>query len=122
MVAGGFLASLKQCIIISLHKIIFIGFLVSLISCVLHLIITLGLGTSFSFPVFCLEILDNFSKMRGTASSIQSCIHMILMAITAGIIAPMVNSSPILLTGTSFLMNGLVFLIFFINFGAVLDN
>jgi DHA1 family bicyclomycin/chloramphenicol resistance-like MFS transporter len=54
------------------------------------LLLLSAIGAQFAFPVLTLRMLDLFPAARGTASSAQSFVALLITAFTLGIIAPIV--------------------------------
>lgn len=98
------------------------GFLVMLVVSVVNLalnlvfvpqvwwaLVPLGLyafGWALMVPVVTLMVLDLVPERRGMASSLQACIGSVANGLVAGLIAPLVMHSTILLAATSLLMMG----------------
>ena len=54
-----------------------------------------NIGMSFVMPVLSIAALDRFEKIRGTASSGQAFIQMLLSTVSAGLIVPILWFSPL---------------------------
>jgi DHA1 family bicyclomycin/chloramphenicol resistance-like MFS transporter len=54
-----------------------------------------NIGMSFVMPVLSIAALDRFEKIRGTASSGQAFIQMLLSTVSAGIVVPFLWFSPL---------------------------
>jgi DHA1 family bicyclomycin/chloramphenicol resistance-like MFS transporter len=53
-----------------------------------------NIGMSLAMPVLSIAALDRFEKIRGTASSGQAFIQMILSTVSAGLVVPFLWFSP----------------------------
>ena len=62
-----------------------------------------NIGMSLAMPVLSIAALDRFEKIRGTASSGQAFIQMLLSTVSAGLVVPFLWFSPL---GLSFGMLG----------------
>jgi len=60
-----------------------------------------GIGVALVFPILTLAILDMYPRQRGAASAMQAFIGLGVNAITAGLVAPLVNASMITLAVTA---------------------
>jgi DHA1 family bicyclomycin/chloramphenicol resistance-like MFS transporter len=54
-----------------------------------------NIGMSLAMPVLSIAALDRFEKIRGTASSGQAFIQMLLSTVSAGLIVPFLWFSPL---------------------------
>ena len=65
-------------------------------------------GIALVFPVITLAILDMFPRQRGSASSLQAFTSLVLNALIAGVLSPMISGSgmTLVLTATAFLLVG----------------
>jgi DHA1 family bicyclomycin/chloramphenicol resistance-like MFS transporter len=54
-----------------------------------------NIGMSLAMPVLSIAALDRFEKIRGTASSGQAFVQMLLSTISAGLIVPFLWFSPL---------------------------
>ena len=65
-------------------------------------------GIALVFPVITLAILDMFPRQRGSASSLQAFTSLVLNALIAGVLSPLISSSglALVLTATLFLAIG----------------
>jgi DHA1 family bicyclomycin/chloramphenicol resistance-like MFS transporter len=54
-----------------------------------------NIGMSFAMPVLSIAALDRFEKIRGTASSGQAFIQMLLSTVSAGLVVPFLWFSPL---------------------------
>ena len=65
-------------------------------------------GIALVFPVITLAILDMFPRQRGSASSLQAFTSLVLNALIAGVLSPMISGSgmSLVLTATAFLLVG----------------
>lgn len=66
-----------------------------------------GAGISLAFPTLTLLLLDLYPKERGTASSLQSFIQLMLSSLVAGLISPWLAPQPAWLALGSVLTTGL---------------
>ncbi|WP_245627289.1 multidrug effflux MFS transporter [Kribbia dieselivorans] len=123
MVLGSFLNG-RLSEVWSPHRVVLTGQVVGLIAAVLNVGLAslpataaqlpwavigpvgIGFGTGMAFPIFQLVILNMFPHSRGAASSMASFIQIILMAVLAGLVVPVVTGSALTLALTS-----LVFLV-----------
>jgi MFS transporter, DHA1 family, multidrug resistance protein len=64
-------------------------------------------GWALMVPVVTLMVLDLVPERRGMASSFQACVGSLANGIVAGVVAPLVMHSTVLLALTSFLMMGI---------------
>jgi DHA1 family bicyclomycin/chloramphenicol resistance-like MFS transporter len=64
-------------------------------------------GWALMVPVVTLMVLDLVPERRGMASSFQACVGSLANGIVAGVVAPLVMHSTVLLAFTSFLMMGI---------------
>jgi DHA1 family bicyclomycin/chloramphenicol resistance-like MFS transporter len=53
-----------------------------------------NIGMSLAMPVLSIAALDRFEKIRGTASSGQAFVQMLLSTVSAGLIVPFLWFSP----------------------------
>lgn len=53
----------------------------------------MAFGNSLTFPILQLQMLDLFPQMRGSAASVQSFVTLLLDAVIAGLLVPMVSGS-----------------------------
>jgi DHA1 family bicyclomycin/chloramphenicol resistance-like MFS transporter len=53
-----------------------------------------NIGMSLAMPVLSIAALDRFEKIRGTASSGQAFIQMLLSTVSAGLVVPFLWFSP----------------------------
>jgi len=60
-----------------------------------------AVGTALSFPVLQLAMLDIFPRQRGAAASMQSFVTLVINALLAGVVAPLVTGSVLVLAVTS---------------------
>ena len=65
-------------------------------------------GIALVFPVITLAILDMFPRQRGSASSLQAFTSLVLNALIAGVLSPLISGSgmTLVLTATAFLAVG----------------
>jgi DHA1 family bicyclomycin/chloramphenicol resistance-like MFS transporter len=65
-------------------------------------------GIALVFPVITLAILDMFPRQRGSASSLQAFTSLVLNALIAGVLSPLISGSgmALVLTATAFLLLG----------------
>ena len=65
-------------------------------------------GIALVFPVITLAILDMFPRHRGSASSLQAFTSLVLNALIAGVLSPLISGSgmALVLTATAFLALG----------------
>lgn len=65
-------------------------------------------GIALVFPVITLAILDMFPRQRGSASSLQAFTSLVLNALIAGVLSPLISDSgmTLVLTATAFLAVG----------------
>lgn len=65
-------------------------------------------GIALVFPVITLAILDMFPRQRGSASSLQAFTSLVLNALIAGVLSPLISGSgmALVLTATAFLAVG----------------
>ncbi|OYN87687.1 Bcr/CflA family drug resistance efflux transporter [Parenemella sanctibonifatiensis] len=61
----------------------------------------LAFGNALAFPILQIALLDQFPTMRGTASSVASFLTLMLNAVLAGVVAPLVTDSVATLALTS---------------------
>jgi DHA1 family bicyclomycin/chloramphenicol resistance-like MFS transporter len=54
-----------------------------------------NIGMSLAMPVLSIAALDRFEKIRGTASSGQAFIQMLLSTVSAGLVVPFLWFSPL---------------------------
>lgn len=68
-------------------------------------------GIALTFPILTLAILDMYPRQRGSASSLQAFTGLVLNAVVAGLLSPLVSHQPLLLAATSagFMLLGWVF-------------
>jgi DHA1 family bicyclomycin/chloramphenicol resistance-like MFS transporter len=72
-----------------------------------------NIGMSLAMPVLSIAALDRFEKIRGTASSGQAFVQMLLSTVSAGLIVPFLWFSPL---GLSLGMMGYLILSIFVIF------
>jgi DHA1 family bicyclomycin/chloramphenicol resistance-like MFS transporter len=63
--------------------------------------VVLACGIALAFPVITLYILDLFPSRRGAASSLQTSVSLAILALVAGVVAPLVFDSGLELALTS---------------------
>ncbi len=94
-------------IALNLHPIVFSAFGVPLLLplAVLPIMLT-AFGVALVFPILTLALLDMYPRQRGSASSAQAFIGLVLNAIVAGVVSPMVAHSGLhlALTAAAFTM------------------
>ncbi|ATD68033.1 Bcr/CflA family drug resistance efflux transporter [Luteimonas chenhongjianii] len=68
-------------------------------------------GIALTFPILTLAILDMYPRQRGSASSLQAFTGLVLNAVVAGLLSPLVSHQPLLLAATSaaFMLVGWMF-------------
>jgi DHA1 family bicyclomycin/chloramphenicol resistance-like MFS transporter len=54
-----------------------------------------GVGMALIFPVLALAVLDMYPHQRGLASSMQMFIQLMINTVVAGVVSPMLSSSPV---------------------------
>ena len=54
-----------------------------------------GVGMALIFPVLALAVLDMYPNQRGLASSMQMFIQLMINTVVAGVVSPMLSSSPV---------------------------
>ncbi len=57
----------------------------------------IGMGVTLAFPTLTLLMLDRFPAVRGAAASVQATISLGVSALVSGLVAPVVDASPMLL-------------------------
>ncbi|MCD9028137.1 multidrug effflux MFS transporter [Luteimonas sp. BDR2-5] len=70
-----------------------------------------ALGIALVFPILTLAILDMYPGMRGSASSLQAFTGLVLNAVVAGLLSPLVSDTPLhlALAGAVFMLVGWLF-------------
>lgn len=66
----------------------------------------IGMGVTLAFPTLTLLMLDRFPAVRGAAASVQATISLGVSAAVSGMVAPVVDASPILLASAAAAMTG----------------
>ncbi len=68
-------------------------------------------GIALVFPILTLAILDMYPRQRGSASSLQAFTGLVLNAVVAGVLSPLVSDTPLHLAvaGASFMLVGWLF-------------
>jgi DHA1 family bicyclomycin/chloramphenicol resistance-like MFS transporter len=64
-----------------------------------------AVGITLAFPTLTLLMLDRFPATRGTASSLQTAISLLIMALISGVLSPLVSHDAWSLAGTSALLS-----------------
>jgi DHA1 family bicyclomycin/chloramphenicol resistance-like MFS transporter len=54
-----------------------------------------GVGMALIFPILALAVLDMYPHQRGLASSMQMFIQLMINTVVAGVVSPMLSSSPL---------------------------
>ncbi|MGB3394123.1 MAG: multidrug effflux MFS transporter [Stenotrophomonas sp.] len=54
-----------------------------------------GLGTALIFPILALAVLDMYPQQRGLASSLQAFVQLMISAVVAGVISPLLSGQPL---------------------------
>lgn len=54
-----------------------------------------GLGMALIFPILALAVLDMYPEQRGLASSMQAFLQLMASTVVAGVVSPLLNSSPL---------------------------
>jgi DHA1 family bicyclomycin/chloramphenicol resistance-like MFS transporter len=87
-----------------------LGYALLLLACVLHVALALllpqarlpwsmlplvlhGMGVQLAFPTLTLLLLDRFPRQRGGASSVQAFFSLLLNALVAGVLSPLLSAS-----------------------------
>jgi DHA1 family bicyclomycin/chloramphenicol resistance-like MFS transporter len=87
-----------------------LGYVALLLACALHLLlawwlpqarlpwsmlplILQGMGVQLAFPTLTLLLLDRFPRQRGGASSVQAFFSLLLNALVAGVLSPLLSAS-----------------------------
>ncbi|WP_439641104.1 multidrug effflux MFS transporter [Nevskia sp.] len=61
----------------------------------------IGTGVTLAFPTLTLLMLDRFPAVRGAAASVQATISLGVSALVSGLVAPLVDASPVLLASAA---------------------
>ena len=61
----------------------------------------IGMGVTLAFPTLTILMLDRFPAVRGAAASVQATISLGVSAAVSGLVAPVVDASPILLASAA---------------------
>ena len=65
-----------------------------------------GVGIAVGFPTIMLILLDRFALLRGTASSLQTAISLMMMSGLSGLLSPLVSHDALLLALASAALSG----------------
>ncbi|MEO8747312.1 MAG: multidrug effflux MFS transporter [Rhodanobacter sp.] len=93
----------------SLGFTVSLGYVVMLLACAAHVLLALllpgpqlpwsmlplvlhGVGVQLAFPTLTLLLLDRFPHHRGGISSLQACASLVLCAVVAGVLSPLLSS------------------------------
>ena len=98
-----------NCFAADLHPLAFNAFGVPLLLPLAVLPISLtAFGVALVFPILTLALLDMYPKQRGGASSAQAFIGLVLNAVVAGVLSPLVshNGMRLALTAAAFTVGG----------------
>jgi DHA1 family bicyclomycin/chloramphenicol resistance-like MFS transporter len=70
-----------------------------------------GLGTALVFPILALAVLDMYPQQRGLASSLQAFVQLMISAVVAGVVSPLLSGRPLQLAlgMAAFMLLGFVF-------------
>lgn len=109
----------------SLTFTVSLGYVVMLLACAAHLLLALalpmpllpwsmlplvlhGIGVQLAFPTLTLLLLDRFPHHRGGISSLQACASLLLSAVVAGVLSPLLSGDMLLLAAgaTAFTLIG----------------
>ncbi|HXE77297.1 MAG TPA: multidrug effflux MFS transporter [Rhodanobacter sp.] len=109
----------------SLTFTVSLGYAVMLLACAAHLMLALllptprlpwsmlplvlhGVGVQLAFPTLTLLLLDRFPHHRGGISSLQACASLLLSAVVAGVLSPLLSGGmlPLGLGATGFTVIG----------------
>ena len=75
-------------------------------------VVLYGVGMSFCMPMLTILGLDELPRHRGLASSLQSFVHMVMNAVVAGMVAPLVFDKVQHLALAMLCLNGVALLLF----------
>ena len=120
----------------SLTFTVSLGYIVMLLACAAHLLLALafptpqlpwsmlplvlhGVGVQLAFPTLTLLLLDRFPHHRGGISSLQACASLLLSALVAGVLSPLLSSDMLLLASgaSAFTVIGVASWIWYLRLG-----